>query len=156
VILLMTMLGVIDTAIGALVPVASMIIANAMNTGSLALERLRSDVEAHAGLIETGLALGAAPANVVAPYVQAAVRASLIPRIDNMRSLGIVWIPGLMAGMILSGSNPVQAPIYQFVVIAMIFAASGMAAMITTLLVRARIFTRAEQLLLRPGGSGAS
>ncbi len=151
VILLMTVLGVIGTGSAELVPVASMIIANAMNTGSLALERLRSDVEAHVGLIETGLALGAAPQSVVAPYVQTAVRASLIPGIDNMRSLGIVWIPGLMAGMILSGSDPVQAAVYQFVVIAMIFAASGLTAMLATLLVRGRIFTRADQLLLRPG-----
>jgi putative ABC transport system permease protein len=53
------------------------------------------------------------------------VRASLIPRIDSLRSLGIVWIPGLMAGMVLAGSDPVYAAIYQFVVIAMVFASSA-------------------------------
>src|SRR5258708_4907475 len=47
VIALMTWLGVIDTAITALIPVGSMIIANAMNTNGLALNRFRSDVFAH-------------------------------------------------------------------------------------------------------------
>jgi len=151
VIALMTWLGVIDTAITSLVPVGSMLIANAMNTNGLALNRFRSDVLAHVGEIETALALGAEASNSVSPYVQASFEASLIPAIDSLRSLGIVWIPGLMAGMLLSGARPVYAAIYQFVVLAMIFAASGLTSLVSTLLIRARIFTSAEQLVLQPG-----
>jgi putative ABC transport system permease protein len=149
VIALMTWLGVIDTAITALIPVGSMLIANAMNANGLALNRFRSDVLAHVGEIETALALGAAPNQSVAPYVQASFEASLIPAIDSLRSLGIVWIPGLMAGMLLSGSRPVYAAIYQFVVLAMIFAASGLTSLFSTLLVRTHAFSPAEQLRLR-------
>jgi putative ABC transport system permease protein len=151
VIALMAWLGVIDTAITSLVPVGSMLIANAMNTNALALNRFRSEVMAHAGEIETALALGSEPSNSVAPYTQASYESSLIPAIDSMRSLGIVWIPGLMAGMMLSGTRPVYAAIYQFVVLAMIFAASGFTALISTVLIRGRVFTPAEQLLLQPG-----
>ena len=79
--------------------------------------------------------------------VQAAYQASLIPAIDNLRSLGIVWIPGLMAGMVLSGSPPLYAAVYQFVVIAMIFASSGLTALASTLLIRGNVFTEAEQLI---------
>jgi len=71
VIVLMTWLGVIDTAITAFIPVGSMLIANAMNTNSLALNRFRSEVVAHAGEIETALALGADSRQSIAPYVQA-------------------------------------------------------------------------------------
>jgi len=155
VIAIMTWLGVIDTAITALIPVGSMLIANAMNTNGLALNRFRSDVLAHVGEIETALALGADPRPSVAPYVQASFEASLIPAIDSLRSLGIVWIPGLMAGMLLSGSRPVYAAIYQFVVLAMIFGASGLTSLVSTLLIRTHAFTTAEQLLLRPGISQA-
>lgn len=154
VIAIMTWLGVIGTAITALVPVGSMLIANAMNTNGLVLNRFRSDVLAHVGEIETALALGADPGESVAPYSQASFRASLIPAIDSLRSLGIVWIPGLMAGMLLSGSRPIYAAIYQFVVLAMIFAASGLTSLVSTLLVRAHVFTPAQQLLLRPGNTG--
>jgi putative ABC transport system permease protein len=151
VIALMTWLVVIDTAITSLVPVGSMLIANAMNTNGLALNRFRSDVLAHVGEIETALALGAEAKNSVAPYVQASFEASLIPAIDSLRSLGIVWIPGLMAGMLLSGARPVYAAVYQFVVLAMIFAASGLTSLVSTLLIRERIFTGAQQLSLQPG-----
>lgn len=151
VIALMTWLGVIDTAITSLVPVGSMLIANSMNTNGLTLNRLRADVLAHAGEIEAALALGAEAKNSVAPYVQASFEASLIPAIDSLRSLGIVWIPGLMAGMLLSGARPVYAAIYQFVVLAMIFAASGLTSLVSTQLIRERIFTAAQQLTLQPG-----
>lgn len=149
VIALMTWAGVIGTAVTALVPVGSMLIANAMNANGLALDRFRSEIVAHTGQIEAGLALGAAPDQTVVPYVQAAYQASLIPAIDNLRSLGIVWIPGLMAGMVLSGSPPLYAAIYQFVVLAMIFASSGLTCLISTTLIRERAFSPAEQLLLR-------
>ena len=151
VIAVMTWLGVIDTAITALVPVGSMLIANAMNTNGLALNRFRSDVLAHAGEIETALALGADAKVSVAPYVQASFEASLIPAIDSLRSLGIVWIPGLMAGMLLSGARPVYAAIYQFVVLAMIFAASGLTSLASTFMIPSQVFTAADQLLLQPG-----
>jgi len=151
VIAIMTWLGVIDSAITSLVPVGSMLIANAMNTNGLALNRFRSDVLSHVGEIETALALGSGAENSVSPYVQASFEASLIPAIDSLRSLGIVWIPGLMAGMLLSGARPIYAAIYQFVVLTMIFASSGLTALVSTLLIRGRIFTPAQQLLLQPG-----
>jgi putative ABC transport system permease protein len=151
VIAIMTWLGVIGTAITSLIPIGSMLIANAMNTNGLALNRFRSDVLAHVGEIEAALSLGADPRESVRRYVQASFEASLIPAIDSLRSLGIVWIPGLMAGMLLSGSRPIYAAIYQFVVLAMIFAASGLTSLVSTLLIRTHAFTAAEQLLLRPG-----
>jgi putative ABC transport system permease protein len=150
VIALMAWLGVIDTPITTLVAVGSMLIANAMNTNSLALNRFRSEVLAHTGEIETALALGAESKLSVAPYVQISFEASLIPAIDSLRSLGIVWIPGLMAGMLLSGTRPLYAAIYQFVVLAMIFAASGLTSLVSTLLMRSRVMSPAEQLVLRP------
>jgi len=149
VIVSMTFLGVIDKAITSLIPVGSMLIANCMNTSALALDRFKGEVESHVGQIEAGLALGADPDSAVTPFVRSAVRASLIPRIDTLRSLGIVWIPGLMSGMILAGSDPVYAAIYQFVVITIIFASSALTALVSTLLIRSKAFSPADQLILR-------
>ncbi|MEP6644182.1 MAG: ABC transporter permease [Acidobacteriaceae bacterium] len=147
VIAVMTALGVIDSGITALVPIGSMLIANSMNTNGLALNRFRADVVAHVGEIETALALGADAHSSVSPFVQASFEASLIPAIDSLRSLGIVWIPGLMAGMLLSGARPVYAALYQFVALAMILTASGLTSLLSTLLIRNQIFTAAEQLV---------
>src|SRR3977135_1282141 len=143
--------GTLTPDIAVLVPVGSMIIANAMNACAQSVERFRADVTAHVGQIEAGLALGADPDVTVAAYVQSAVYASLLPRLDMLKSLGLVWLPGVMAGMVVSGASPVYAGIYQFVIVAMILAASGIAGLIVTLLMQARAFSPAAQLMLRPG-----
>jgi len=142
--------------ISMLVPVGSMIIANAMNACAQAVERLRAEIVAHVGLIEAGLSLGAEPEVTVEPYLQSAVYASLLPRLDMLKSLGLVWIPGVMAGMMVSGASPVYAGIYQFIIVAMILAASGIAGLVATVLMRPRVFSPAAQLTLRPGEALAS
>jgi putative ABC transport system permease protein len=146
----MLAMGALTTDIAVLVPVGSMIIANAMNACAQSIERFRADVTAHIGYIEAGLALGALPAVAAAPYFESAVYASLLPRLDMLKSLGLVWIPGVMAGMVVSGASPVYAGIYQFVIVAMILAASGITGLVATLLMRRRSFSAAAQLTLRP------
>jgi putative ABC transport system permease protein len=150
----MIVLGVIESELTVLVPVGSMLVAAGMRANSLVLDRFRAEVLAHAGQIEAALALGAEAKTTVARHVQAAIQASLIPTIDSLRSLGIVWIPGLMSGMILSGSDPVYAAIYQFVVVAMLLAVAGLTAVPSVLMIRPRVFSPAEQLTLRPGDAG--
>ncbi len=150
VIAVMIATGTLRTDIAMLVPVGSMIIANSMNACAQAAERFRADVIANVGRIEAGLALGADPAVTVAPYVRSAVYASLLPRLDMMKSLGLVWIPGVMAGMMVSGASPIYAGIYQFIIVAMILAGSGLAGLVVTLLMRSRAFSAAAQLTLRP------
>ena len=142
--------------ISILVPVGSMIIANAMNACAQALERFRAEIVSHVGQIEAGLSLGAEPAVTVAPYLESAVYASLLPRLDMLKSLGLVWIPGVMAGMMVSGASPVYAAIYQFVVVAMILAASGITGLAATVLMRSRVFSAGAQLALRPTQAPAS
>src|SRR5262249_44695558 len=112
-------------------------------------ERFRADVTAHVGEVETGLALGADPAVAVAPQVKSAVYASLLPRLDTLKSLGLVWIPGVMAGMMVSGASPIYAGLYQFVIMAMMLAASGITGLAVVLLARGRAFSPAAQLTLR-------
>ncbi len=146
---IMTVLGVIPLRIVILIPVGSMVIANTMNTQSIFLDRFRGEIVAHIGEVESALALGASTEVAVSRYLQAAFRACLIPAIDNIRSLGIVWIPGIMAGMVLSGSSPLAAALYQFVVLTTIFSASALTCLVASLLVTRRIFSPHDQLLLR-------
>jgi len=150
IITLMALVGAIRFSVEEMVPIGSMLIANTMNTAAQALERFRSDVASHVGQIEAALALGAEPSSTVRPYVRAAAESAMIPRVDNLASLGIVWIPGLMAGMLVQHGNPIDAAIYNFSVIAMIYASSGIAASASLGVVRNRAFSHAGQLLVRP------
>lgn len=146
VIVTMTLAGAIEATVRNLVPVGSMIIANSMQINSLALNRFKSEIESNRAEIEAGLALGGAPAAVISRHVETGVQASLIPVIDSLKSLGWVWIPGIMAGMILGGENPIYAALYQFVIMAMIFGAGGLTSMTSSLLIGKYVFTEAEQL----------
>ena len=55
--------------------------------------------------------------------------------------------------MVLSGSPPLYAAIYQFTVLAMIFASSALTCFVSTTLIRRSVFSPAEQLVLRPGAA---
>lgn len=92
------------------IPLAGMIFANSMNTISLALERL--DAELRNG----------------AEYLTArntAMHAALIPIINSMFAVGLVSLPGMMTGQVLSGVSPLIAVRYQIVVMCMIFASAA-------------------------------
>lgn len=91
------------------IPLAGMIFANSMNTISLMLERL--DAEMRNG----------------AQFIQArntAMHTSMIPIINSMFAVGLVSLPGMMTGQVLSGVSPLIAVRYQIVVMCMIFASA--------------------------------
>ena len=93
------------------IPLAGMVFANSMNTISLALERLGSEL------------------NNKVEYIQArntAFHASLIPMVNTMFAVGIVSLPGMMTGQVLSGISPLIAVRYQILVMCMIFAACAL------------------------------
>jgi putative ABC transport system permease protein len=73
VIAVMPAIGLLNANIATLVPLGTMIVANAMNARAQSMERFRAEVDVHVGQVEAGLALGAEPAVAVAPYVQSAV-----------------------------------------------------------------------------------
>ena len=92
------------------IPLAGMIFANAMNSVSLAADRLEAEINRN---IE---------------YEQArniAFRASLIPITNSLFAVGLVAIPGMMTGQILSGISPLIAARYQIMVMCMVFSAAG-------------------------------
>lgn len=138
--------GAIESEMRDLIVIGSMVIANAMKMNSLALERFSSDVTENYRKIETALSVGASPTRAIREYVSCGVYAALIPILDSIKSLGIVAIPGLMAGMIISGANPIYAAQYQFVIMLMLFAAGGLTTMASTILISHRVFTEAKQL----------
>lgn len=148
VIVAMLAAGAIRPTVRNLIPVGGMIISSAMKTNSLALDRIKGEVQSNRGEIEAVLALGVPSERVISEYVTTSVRASLIPMVDALKSLGLVYIPGMMSGMILAGANPIYAALYQFVIMGMLFAASSLTSMLSLRLVGQYAFTEADQLKL--------
>jgi putative ABC transport system permease protein len=78
-----------------------------------------------------------------------AIRAGMIPSINSLMAVGLVSLPGMMTGQILSGTDPLIAIRYQIVVMLMLVASTALGALIVTNLVRKRCFSKGQQLLLR-------
>jgi putative ABC transport system permease protein len=96
-----------------MIPLAGMIFANAMNSVSIAVERLEAE-------IERGL-----------PYTKArnvALQAALIPITNSLFAVGLVSLPGMMTGQILSGVSPFIAARYQIMVMCMVYGSAGISA----------------------------
>jgi putative ABC transport system permease protein len=66
--------------------------------------------------IETYLSLGATPRQATAEYRKEAIKAGLIPTLNSMMVVGVVTLPGIITGQILSGVNPLDAAIYQMLI----------------------------------------
>jgi putative ABC transport system permease protein len=101
------------------VPLAGMIFANAMNTVSLAAERYESERARGSERLEAR---------------RTALDAALIPQINGLLAVGLVSLPGMMTGQILSGVEPLVAVRYQIMVMCMVFGSGGLAATLYLLL----------------------
>jgi putative ABC transport system permease protein len=128
------------------IPIAGMILGNAMTGAALAGERLQSELHNRSGEVEAMLALGFTGADAVAPMVRAAVRAGMVPSITAMMTVGLVQLPGMMTGQILAGVSPIVAIEYQIVVMFMLAAATAVAALLFVRLAVAEFLTPAHQL----------
>lgn len=93
------------------IPIAGMIFANTMNTVALAAERYAAEMEGDDA--DPALARNTA------------MQAALIPQINSLLAVGLVSLPGMMTGQILSGVDPLVAVRYQIMVMCMIFGAAG-------------------------------
>ena len=115
-----------------IIPIAGMVVGNSMNSTSLALNRLLGEVRGHRARIEARMLLGADAETSLRPHVRTAVRSSLIPTIDSLKTLGIVFIPGGMTGMLMGGVDPIWAAQYQLVIFFMIFCSGTVATVVSS------------------------
>jgi|TARA_B110001452_G_scaffold182879_1_gene153628 putative ABC transport system permease protein len=96
-----------------MIPLAGMIFASSMNAVSVAAERLYMEID------------HGSPPTIARNQ---AFKAGLIPIFNSLLAVGLVSLPGMMTGQILSGVSPLIAVRYQIVVMCMITGASGMSA----------------------------
>ncbi len=103
------------------IPLAGMIFANSMNAVSISAERFES--EKLRGVSYT-------KARAIS------YKAALIPLINALFAVGLVSLPGMMTGQILSGVDPLIAVRYQMMVMLMVLSASGISVAIYLILIK--------------------
>jgi putative ABC transport system permease protein len=90
--------------------------------------------------------LGATPQQAVEQFRKDAIKAGMIPTLNQMMVVGIVTLPGIITGQLLSGVDPLNAAAYQMLIMFMLaFTGLISSALITQGLSR-QFFTQAAQL----------
>ena len=131
-----------------LIPLAGMIICNSMYGASLAAERLSSEINDRREEIETAICLGANARQAADNCIRQAFMAAILPTINTMAAMGIVSLPGMMTGQILSGTEPIIAVRYQIAIMCAITGSVGITSYMVILLGYRHFFSKSDQLIL--------
>lgn len=98
------------------IPLGGMLVGNSMTGISLGVSRLVDGMNNQKQLVENALMLGATPKAASRQIINNAFDSAILPTINSMVGMGIVFLPGMMTGQILSGTAPTIAIEYQIAI----------------------------------------
>ena len=124
------------------IPISGMIVGNAMTGVALGANKLCSGMRERREVIENSLMLGATPAQAAHQVVNDAFDSAILPTMNNMLTMGIVSLPGMMTGQILSGTFPITAIKYQIGIMLAILGCTALTVVLFVTLGYKTFFTR--------------
>jgi len=130
-----------------LVPVAGMILGNALSSGVLAARRLVEEFTDKRDELEARLALGCSVPDASRPYLRVVLRTAMTPQIESTKAVGLVFLPGAMTGLVLAGVDPVDAVLVQLALMLLILGGVATISTVVTLGAGRRLFTPDERLV---------
>jgi len=130
------------------IPLLGMLLGNTMNGISLGMDKLNQTVYLQRLVIEQRLMLGQDYHEVISEIRAESVRTGMIPIINSMAIAGLVSLPGMMTGQILSGTAPVEAVKYQILIFFLISAGTGFGIMLAVWMISKRLFDERQRLNL--------
>lgn len=130
------------------IPIAGMLIGNSMTGITLGVSKLVSSMNERSNLIESALMIGATPKMACKEIVDESVDFAILPTINSMIGMGIVFLPGMMSGQILSGISPITAIEYQIAIMLGIFFSVALTVIIFVNFGYKTFFNSQSQLIL--------
>jgi len=130
------------------IPLLGMMLGNTMSGVALTLDHLTQNAWRSRAQIEARLMLGEDWRSAMTELMRDSVRTGLIPIINAMAAAGIVSIPGMMTGQVLAGNSPMTAASYQIMIMFMISAGTGFAAVLASWLGARGLFDERQRLRL--------
>ncbi|WP_077612481.1 ABC transporter permease [Clostridium sp. Marseille-P2415] len=131
-----------------IIPVSGMIIGNAMVALGLCYKQIAADFKNKREEVETKLSLGADILPSSIEIIRDSIKTGMLPTIDSAKTLGIVSLPGMMTGLILAGSSPMEAIKYQIMVTFMLLSTTSISSFLACYLSYRSFFNNRKQLIL--------
>jgi putative ABC transport system permease protein len=138
------------------IPLLGMLLGNTMNGVALGLDRLTETAWKQRESIEARLILGQTWNEAISDIRHESMRSALTPIINTMSIVGLVSLPGMMTGQILSGASPMDAVKYQIMILFLIAGGIGLGSMVAVQMAARRLFDERQRLRmdrLRQAGS---
>lgn len=142
--------GIFELTPRTVVPLAGMVIGNSLSSVVLAARRCIGELRDQRDQVEARLALGLTARAAAQPQLRAAVRDALIPQIETTKSVGLVFLPGAMVGLILAGVDPSEAVRVQLAVMYLILGSVAVTTTVMVIGVSTRLFTSDHRLIELP------
>lgn len=130
-----------------IIPISGMVIGNAMVLSILFLNRFISEVEAHEDEAELILSLGGTPKQAIHSQLMSSIKASMIPTVESQKTMGLVQLPGMMSGQIIAGADPLQAVMFQLLVLFLLLTAASVSGIMLGFLSYPSLFNDRLQLV---------
>ncbi len=128
------------------IPLLGMLLGNTMTGISLGINHLTQTAKQQQNTIEAKLLLGQDWKQAIKDLQRHSVRIGLIPMINAMAAAGLVSIPGMMTGQILSGTAPLEAVKYQILIMFLISAGTGFGTITAVYMSARRLFDERQRL----------
>ena len=130
-----------------IIPILGMLLGNTMNSGVISLRNLEQSIKSQRKIIEQKLSYGAKPTEAVLKYIREAYKLALLPHISSMAGMGVVSLPGMMTGQVLSGTDVMTAVKYQIAIVLGITAVAAVSNYILLHYAHKKYFNPREQML---------
>lgn len=129
-----------------IIPVSGMIIGNSMVALGLCYKEMVSDFKNKRDEVEIKLSLGADIKLSSMEIIRNSIKTGMQPTIDSSKTLGIITLPGMMTGLILAGTSPINAVKYQIMVTFMLMSTTSISSFIACYLSYKGFFNERKQL----------
>jgi len=130
-----------------IIPISGMIVGNAMVLSILFLNRFMSEVKENENVIELVLCLGGTPKQAIHKQLITSIQSSVIPTIEQQKTIGLVQLPGMMSGQIIGGADPIEAVLFQILIVFMLLTSATMTSVILGFLSYPTLFNKKQQLI---------
>ncbi len=114
-----------------LIPIMGMVIGNTLSSSIIGIRSFFHNLNINEGTYLYSLSCGASKNEAIFEFTKNAFREAFNPVIASTAAIGLIWLPGMMTGQILGGSNPFIAIKYQIVIVSAIFAGSVLTVFLT-------------------------
>ncbi|GGI02330.1 MULTISPECIES: ABC transporter permease [Mammaliicoccus] len=130
-----------------IIPISGMIIGNSMVLSILFLNRFMSEIKQNEDIIELILCLGGTPKQAIHKQLITSIQSSVIPTIEQQKTIGLVQLPGMMSGQIIAGADPLEAVLFQILIVFILLTSATMTSVILGFLSYPTLFNKQQQLI---------